>query len=181
MAESKFKHLIEKSESEFDTSKTEDIAAERIKSISQIANVANKDVITSEFLRLSESELKTRKIHGKSPSRARETAPPSVRRLLSEIYKGKCQITGFGFLKKNGEPYFEIHHIKRELGNHLKNLLVLCPNAHAQYEYAKLKEYFDKEGWLRRVLFNDDQYHVRQFIDNISQKFTKEVHIQKDS
>src|SRR3990167_3404858 len=102
-----------------------------------------------------------------------------VSKSLIDSDKGRCQLTDFGFLMKNREPYFEIHHMRPDYGHHLKNLIVVCPNIHAQFEYANVKEYFDGEGWLRRVKFNSQSYLVRQFIDNVQQKFVKEVHLLK--
>lgn len=51
----------------------------------------------------------------------------------------KCQICGFTFKKKNGEPYNEIHHIIK-LSDDGKdseiNILVVCANCHRQLHYA---------------------------------------------
>ncbi|MFQ6008896.1 MAG: HNH endonuclease signature motif containing protein, partial [Candidatus Zixiibacteriota bacterium] len=102
-----------------------------------------------------------------------------IRKIIADIYKGRCQLTDFSFLMKNGEPYFEIHHIRPNYGHHLKNLVVVCPNIHAQFEYANVKEHFDKEDWLRRVEFNSQSYIVRQFIDSVKLKFVKQVHYLK--
>lgn len=121
-------------------------------------------------------EIKERRQKIVKPREAKEGVPLSVRKLLTEIYDGKCQITGFGFLMKNGKPYFEIHHIKPELGNHIKNILVISPNIHAQFTYAFVKESFDSDGWLRRVKFNDKTFVVKHIIDEIPKKFEKEVH-----
>lgn len=96
--------------------------------------------------------------------------------LLTDIYCGRCQVTGFGFLQKNGEPYFEIHHIRPEFGNHLKNILVVSPNTHAQFSHAFVELYCDKDGWLRGGKFNGKQFRVTQVIDRIPEMYEKEVH-----
>ena len=93
-----------------------------------------------------------------------------------ELYEGKCQITNFSFLTKKNKPYFELHHIDPEKGNHLKNLLVVSPNTHAQFTHANLIQHFDNEGWLRKVKFNKDEYTVFQIIDDLPKKFEKEIH-----
>ena len=77
---------------------------------------------------------------------------------------------------KNRKPYFEIHHIKPELGNHLKNILVISPNVHAQFTYALIEEQFDNDGWLRHIKFNDKNYVVNHIIDKIPKRFEKEIH-----
>jgi len=77
---------------------------------------------------------------------------------------------------KNNKPYFEIHHINPLKGNHFKNLIVVCPNVHAQFTYAKLEQVFDNDGWLRKVKFNENMYPVYQIIDYLPNYFEKEVH-----
>ena len=77
---------------------------------------------------------------------------------------------------RNGNPYFEIHHIKPEIGSHLKNILVVSSNIHAQFTYAFVEEFFDQDGWLRRVKFNKEIFLVNQIIDKTPKRFEKEVH-----
>ncbi len=93
-----------------------------------------------------------------------------------EIYGGRCQITDFTFLTKENKPFFEIHHIDKEKGNHVKNLLVVSPNTHAQFERCTIEQYFDDEGWLRSGKFNNNEFTVYQAIDKLKQNFEKEVH-----
>ncbi|MEK6552104.1 MAG: HNH endonuclease, partial [Bacteroidota bacterium] len=106
----------------------------------------------------------------------KENVPPFIRKILLEVYKGKCQLTNFTFITESGVPYFEVHHIKPELAHHLKNILVVCPNVHRQFEYTNVKEYFDNDGWLRKVKFNEDEFFVRQAIDFVTKEYHKEVH-----
>lgn len=177
LTEHKFKSLVNKYQVELDVSKTDKNVEENIQLISQITNASNAQVATSEFVRLSKSQVEPRKYQKERFTRGKENVPPLIRRILVDIYKGHCQLTDFGFLMKNGEPYFEIHHIRPDYGHHLKNLIVVCPNIHAQFQYANVKEYFDDEGWLRRVRFNSQSFIVKQFIDNARIEFVKEVHI----
>jgi hypothetical protein len=177
LTERKFKSLVNKYQIFLDTSKTDRNVEKNIQLISQITNASKEQIVTSEFARLSKSQIERRKYQKERFTRTKENVPPSIRRILADIYKGRCQLTDFGFLMKNGEPYFEIHHIKPDYGHHLKNLIVVCPNIHAQFEYTNIKEYFDDEGWLRRVKFNSQTYIVKQFIDHVQLKFSKEVHL----
>jgi len=180
LPERKFKSLVNKYQSEFDNSTTDGTIDEKIQLLSQITNTSKEQVISSEFIRLSKNPIESKRGYKKEQYiRTKENMPPAIRRILADIYKGRCQLTDFCFLMKNGEPYFEIHHIKPDYGHHLKNLVVVCPNIHAQFEYANVEEYFDEECWLRKVKFNSQNYPVRQFIDNDRQKFAKEVHIIK--
>ena len=144
--------------------------------LSSITNRKLEDVIKSEFVRLANEEVEDRRIRAIPHFKARESAPASIRKILLSIYNGKCQITNFTFKMKNTKPYFEIHHIEPTKGNHLKNLLVVSPNVHAQFTYAHLHQTFDDDGWLRKVKFNDESCSVFQIVDNLPKLFHKEIH-----
>lgn len=178
LTEKQFKGLVKGVEREFDESESEDIATSKLDAISKIANASSKETLRSEYFRLAKMEIKERRQEIVKPRKAKESVLPSMRKLLTEIYKGKCQITGFGFLMKNRKPYFEIHHIKPELGNHIKNILVVSSNIHVQFTYAFVEENFDKDGWLRQVKFNDKIFVVKHIIDKIPKIFEKEVHFE---
>jgi hypothetical protein len=60
----------------------------------------------------------------------------AIKKILLNLYNGKCQISDFTFIIKNEKPYFEMHHIKLKIGNHFKNLLVVSPNVHVRFIYA---------------------------------------------
>ncbi len=175
--EKQFENKIAKIEEELDKSKDEVEAGSKLHQISTITNYGFEETLLSEFYRLSKKEI-SKRISKPSVSKAKTSVLAPIRTILSTIYDGKCQISGFGFLMKTGKPYFEIHHIKPDLGDHLKNLLVVSPNVHAQFTYANLEEFFDDQGWLRRVKFNNDEFIVNQIIDSIPIKYKKEIHYQ---
>jgi hypothetical protein len=177
LSEHKFKLLVNKYQNEFDASENEQKAEEKIKSLAIITNTDKKTVMASEFLRLSRKAIRPRRYREQRSGRDKETVPHSVRQLLGEVYGGRCQLTDFTFVMKNGKPYFEVHHIRPDSGHHLKNLLIVSPNVHAQFEYANVEEYFDEQSWLRRVKFTEREFAVKQFIDKIKIKFSKEVHV----
>jgi len=174
--EKQFENFVKRNEKELDESKDETEVSLKLKQISKFTNSNFRETVLSEYFRLSKNKIQKRKYKSVRVGEIKESVPPSIRKILSEIYNGKCQITNFGFLMKSRKPYFEIHHIRPDLGNHLKNLLVVCPNIHAQFTYAKVEEYFDEEEWLRRVKLNDNEYIVNHIIDNIPKKFEKEIH-----
>ena len=174
--EQQFEYLIRKAEDNFDGARSETEAEENLGNISKIANTKPEETLWSEFYRLSNIEVSKRRHKILKLGKIKGGVSPSTRKLLIEIYKGKCQISGFGFLMKNGKPYFEIHHIKPAIGDHVKNVLVVSPNIHAQFTYAVVEEYFDGDGWLRRVKFNDQEFLVNHIIDKIPKKFEKEIH-----
>ena len=63
---------------------------------------------------------------------------------LKELYDHKCQVCGIQRQQKDEEPYAEVHHIQ-PLGSdppgpdELENLLVLCPNHHADFDYGLIR------------------------------------------
>lgn len=107
---------------------------------------------------------------------AGESVPAALLKLLGAVYRGKCQITGFGFLTSAGSPYFELHLLNPELDHHHpKNLLVVCPNTRAQFKYGRTEDLYDADGWIRLVKLGDEDHLVRQIIDDIHGKFRKET------
>jgi hypothetical protein len=145
--------------------------------LSKKVNHPKKEVAIVEFLKLNNEMIKKRNYRKSSAYRVRENVPLSLRKILEFIYEGRCQVSNFTFTQRNGKPYFEIHHIKPDLGNHFKNLLVVSPNIHAMFTYANYEEYFDNDGWLREVRFNDRKFNVYQAIDNFKGRFfVKDIH-----
>jgi hypothetical protein len=176
MTEAQFEHLVKEAEKGFDKAKDESTAEVNLKAISEIANTKPEDTLFSEYYRLTTMQVQKRKRIATAPRAVREDTPASIRTLLAGIYHGRCQVTGFGFLMKSGKPYFEIHHIKPEFGNHVKNLLVVSPNVHAQFDHAFVEEYFDEDGWLRQVKLGDTLLPVKHAIDVVPKEFAKEIH-----
>jgi hypothetical protein len=160
---------------EFEKIDNENLLEKKLDSISKIANLDKQEILKNEFVRLSNNEIKERKFATKRIT-TKESVPFALRKILLNLYEGKCQISNFTFLMKNELPYFEIHHIDAFKGNHFKNLLVVSPNVHAQFTYANLKQTFDNEGWLRNIKFNNKEYPVLQIIDSLPKYFEKEVH-----
>lgn len=170
-----FENNIVDIERKIEYSNTDKEVDKYIELLSSETKKTREEVAKSEFLRSVSSKSSQRKIRSVSAT-TKENVPPFIRKILLEVYKGKCQLTNFTFITKSGVPYFEVHHIKPKLAHHLKNLLVVCPNVHKQFTNANVEEFFDSEGWLRKVKFNDDEFFVRQAIDFITKEYYKEVH-----
>lgn len=162
---------------DFENSTDEIEANQKINDIAKLANISTNEILKNEFVNLSKMDLKLRATCERDKTKLNESVPYSMRKILLSLYNGKCQITKFSFFKKDGTPYFEIHHIDPTIGNHFKNLLVVSPNTHAQFTYAKIEQRFDNEGWLREVKFNNESFPVFQIIDNLPKHFEKVVHI----
>lgn len=165
---------------QFIGSKNESEANLYLKNLTMISNITIEETIRNQFVLLSKKPMTKRKMKVRKQIQSPEIAFPSLRKLLSTLYEGKCQISNFTFITKKGKPYFEIHHIKPHRGNHIKNLLVVSPNVHAQFTYASVKEKFDNDDWLRKVWFNGEPRSVFQIIDKLPAEFIKEVHFHQD-
>jgi len=177
LPENYFRNNILLSLKNFESSFDEDAYYNSLNSISKITNISKNEILKNEFVKLSKEPIPIRKIHITNQVKSKETVPLYLRKILLTLYQGRCQVTDFTFLMRNDKPYFEIHHIDPFKGNHLKNLLVVCPNVHAQFTYARLKQVFDDKGWLRDVKFNNVSFPVHQIIDGLPDYFEKEVHI----
>jgi len=175
--EKQYLNTIKLLRDKFDDSFNDITTTESINKLAAISNVTQSEVIENEFYRLSKKKDSNRSFAKVAIKNSKESVPYSIRKILGDTYEGKCQLSNFTFIQKNGKPYFEIHHIKENKGNYLRNLLVVSPNIHAQFTYSRKEEYFDDNGWLRKVNFNNKVYKVNQFIDKIDKKkFIKEVH-----
>jgi len=137
--EKSFNERIKKLENNFEKSINDIEAEQNIKNLSYATNKSSIEVIQSEFVRLSQKEIYKRKTKLIPSTKTKESVPASLRKILIFLYDGKCQISGFTFIMKNGNPYFEIHHIDSSKGNHIKiyllsvlifmlNLLILILN-----------------------------------------------------
>ncbi len=171
-----FNERIKKLENNFEKSLNDIEIEKNIQNLSYATNKSSIEVIQSEFVRMSQKEIYERKIKLIPSSKIKENVSASLRKILIVLYGGKCQISGFTFIMKNGNPYFEIHHIDSVKGNHIKNLLVVSPNIHAQFTYTEPEHYFDSDSWLRKVKLNDNAYTVFQIIDKLPKYFEKEIH-----
>lgn len=150
----------------FDNCETEQEASGKIITLAQWTNIEKDKVLLSEYYRLINTIASEEReyIEKKSLNRARESVPVNLRTLLGDIYKGHCQVCDFWFLKRNGEPYFEMHHLDPLKGHHPRNLLLVCGNCHNQFEHAHVRLEFNDEKWLVKVSFNKRMFEVNQTV-----------------
>jgi len=175
--ESKFIEQVNILEDRMLNVKKENELEECFESLSLKVNRPKREIAIVGFLKLKDEIMRRRNYKKLNLLQVKESVPVSLRRILELIYEGRCQVSNFTFTQRNGRPYFEIHHIKPDWGNHLKNLLVVSPNIHAMFTHANYEEYFDNDVWLRRVKFNKEEFDVYQAIDDIKDKyFEKYVH-----
>ena len=101
--------------------------------LKHISNRSEKDILIGQYLNIKNLSIKKRKYEQVNIKKRKERVPSLIRKILGAVYEGKCQLTQFSFIQKNGKPYFEVHHIDENRGNDWKNLLVVSPNIHAQF------------------------------------------------
>lgn len=143
--------------------KTDTEAEQALRSLADIQRRSVKKAALKELERLSQMPWERRRVLVSRRDRY-ERAPAGLRTLLKKVYEGKCQICGFTFRMRNGEPYFEVHHIDPDAGHQPQNLLVLCANCHAQMEHARVDVNRNEQGWVIAVIINGRHYPVRQAI-----------------
>lgn len=151
-------------QTEFDNSTDELNAEQNLFRIADWTRADEKTAKLTEFFRLAkQSIIKRRQLISKKEVFGKESTPSNMRMLLGKIYLGHCQVCDFWFLKKDKNPYYEIHHLNPKIGNHIKNLILVCGNCHNQFEYADIKEEF-KDGWLSKIYFNNRIFVINQII-----------------
>ncbi len=146
---------------ELQTAKTEGQAEEALRRLAHRRRLSQRTVALKELARLTQQIQQRKRVRVASRERY-EGVPVSLRTILKTVYKGRCQICGSTFRKRDGEPYFEVHHVDPEAGHHPQNLLVLCANCHAQMEHAEVTVKRDEEGWVVMVVINGKERAVRQ-------------------
>ena len=74
---------------------------------------------------------------------------------LKTLYKNKCQICGYTFEYKKNQFYCEVHHynpLKAQADDDIDNMIVVCPNHHAAFDYNFIaisrdgKSVIDRQG-----------------------------------
>jgi 5-methylcytosine-specific restriction endonuclease McrA len=142
---------------------TDSEAQKELSTLSRLTRKRPQELAQEELLRIAQKSLRQpRPKVIPSATGRREDVPPGIRVLLREVHNGKCQLCRFTFAKRNGEPYFEIHHLEPEIGHHPTNLLVVCPNCHAQFEHAIVTDFKWAGNWLVSVTINGKRVPVRQ-------------------
>jgi len=142
---------------------TEPEAERQLSLLAHVTRRRPRVVAKDELLRIaSESVPAPRPTVLPGIAERHEVVPSAIRVLLRELHGGKCQLCSFTFEKSSGGPYFEVHHLDAHLGHHPRNLLVVCPNCHAQFEYASVTDFRWAFGWLVGVTINGKRLSVRQ-------------------
>ena len=146
-----------------DAAETESEADHHLATLAQLTRRRPRVVAKNELLRMASASAPTpRPVALPRVAERREVVPSAIRVLLRELHGGKCQLCSFTFEKRGGGPYFEVHHLDPGVGHHPRNLLVVCPNCHAQFEFAVVADFRWARGWLVGVTINGKRMTVRQ-------------------
>jgi HNH endonuclease len=138
-------------------------AEQELSRLSRLTTKRPRKLVQEELLRIAQESVRLpRPRVFPSPAERHEGVPCGIRVLLRELHEGKCQLCSFTFEKRNGEPYFEIHHLDPQVGHHPSNLLLVCPNCHAQFEHATVTDWEWAGNWLVGVIINGKRVAVRQ-------------------
>lgn len=145
------------------TASTDAEAGRQLAALSRLTQKQPREVAAQELLRIANTSApEPRPKVLPATSEQYESVPSGIRVLLRELHGGKCQLCSFTFRKRNGEPYFEIHHLDPAVGHHPTNLVVVCPNCHAQLEQATVTHYTWAGKWLVSVTINGKRLNLRQ-------------------
>jgi hypothetical protein len=153
----------QKSRQKLHVARTDLEAEQHLSTLSRLTRKRPRQLAKEELLRIAqESPRQPRPRVLPGVAERHGGVPSGIRVLLRELHDGKCQLCSFTFEKRNGDPYFEIHHLDPGVGHHPSNLLVVCPNCHAQFEHAKITNFEWTGSWLVRVTINGKRIAVRQ-------------------
>lgn len=143
--------------------RTDSEATQELTALSRLTKKRPRELAQEELLRISQkSSRQPRPMVRSGAVERHEGVPSAIRVLLRELHDGKCQLCSFTFEKRNGGPYFEIHHLDPDVGHDPTNLLIVCANCHAQFEHATVTDYKWAGRWLVGVMINGKRFAVRQ-------------------
>ena len=144
------------------TTNSSEVAGEQLRKLAEAKKEKVQQIAFQEIVLLSQRPVLKRKRAMILQRGRAEAVPPVLRALLEAIHQGRCQICSFTFKKRDGTSYFEIHHLEGDKGHHPTNVLVICPNCHAQLENAVVTEMERVMGWLVALKINGRRFRVRQ-------------------
>lgn len=153
----------QKARQKLQAARTDSEATQELSTLSRLTKKRPRELAQEELLRIAQESPRQPRARVLPGAVERyEGVPSGIRVLLRELHDGKCQLCSFTFEKRDGEPYFEIHHFDPGVGHHPANLLVVCPNCHAQFEHATVTDFKWAGSWLIGVMINGKRFAVRQ-------------------
>lgn len=142
-------------------SKTEEEATASLERLARARRKRTREVALAELSGLA-LEPRKRVMHAQPAMGKRESTPAAIRTMLGVVHDGRCQICSFTFRKRDGSPFYEIHHIDADDGHHPKNLLLVCANCHAQLELGNVGSLTWNQDWPIGVEIDGRLRRIRQ-------------------
>ena len=163
---------------ELDAARTDLEAHEQLRNLAGLQQKPERETAIAELARIVRLQREEERRHLSLRGTVRgESVRASIRAVLRTVHEGRCQLCGFTFLKRDGESYFEIHHIDASKGDQLWNLLVVCPNCHAQFEHADVGG-FEKRGvWVIAAKINGERKAIYQPLVRQSDAVLQAAHL----
>ncbi|WP_199896989.1 HNH endonuclease [Halarchaeum acidiphilum] len=114
----------------------------------ELSELSSEEIVRLESAKNADRQEPARDLGTPDPERVETTRSRVVRNTdlthdMKRMYGHTCQICGVSRRGPDGGPYAEAHHI-RPLGrphdgpDEPENILVLCPNHHADFDYGRL-------------------------------------------
>jgi len=108
-----------KARERLEAAETDSEADRQLTVLSQLARRRPRAVAKKELLRIAGiSTPESRPTVLPPVAERRSVVPSGIRVLLRELHGGRCQLCSFTFEKRDGEPYFEVHHLDPSIGHH---------------------------------------------------------------
>jgi hypothetical protein len=109
----------QKAREQLEGAPTDSEASQELNKLSRLTRKRPRELAQDELLRMAQESVRRPRprVHPVATER-HEGVPSGVRILLRELHDGRCQLCSFTFRKRNGEPYFEIHHLDPNIGHH---------------------------------------------------------------
>ena len=131
-----------------DIEAVQDILEMKTEADDELSKLTSKEIVQLDSAKDADPQEPARDLATPDPDRVETTRSRVVRNTdlahdMKRMYDYVCQICGDTRRGPGGDPYAEAHHI-RPLGNphdgpdEPGNILVLCPNHHADFDYGRL-------------------------------------------
>ncbi|HVN96857.1 MAG TPA: HNH endonuclease [Syntrophorhabdaceae bacterium] len=136
---------------------TEPNSSEQDELDSYVARTQTKSEIIAELEKLKQTDPEHIEVNHKTYKRDAKTIAQ-----LKKLRDHRCQICGYGILKKSGELYVEAAHIipKSQKGPEMPdNILILCPNHHREFDVGKKQVITHTRDAIKFEL-NDNIYNI---------------------
>lgn len=126
----------------------QDILESGVETEDGLSKISSEEIVRLDSVENADPQEPARDLATPDPDRVETTRSRVIRNTdltqdMKQMYDHTCQICGTSRRGPGGDPYAEAHHIQ-PLGrphdgpDNPENILVLCPNHHADFDYGRL-------------------------------------------